>query len=79
MAFATPMIWRESKDHLTDSYFYLANIKGITSKRKYTFEYPNLPSAMRTALHSEKLPVPIYGDIILSDNSDYDLSHTEKY
>ncbi|GFV73609.1 uncharacterized protein TNCV_1269891 [Trichonephila clavipes] len=56
MSFAIPMIWREPKDHSSDSYFCLTNIRGITSKSKHTVVYPDLQSAMRPVPHSEKLP-----------------------
>lgn len=71
------MIWRESRDHLTDFYFWLTNITGITFKAKYTVKYPNLLSAIRPVLHSEEVPVPVYPDIILSDNSYSDLFYNE--
>ena len=58
------MIWGESKDPLPVHYFCLTNIKGITSKTKYTVTYPNLTSAMRPVLHSEELPVSVYPDMI---------------
>lgn len=58
MKFAVPMIWREPRDHLTDCYFCLTNIAGITSKSQQAVNYPNLPSAMRPVPHSEELPVP---------------------
>ena len=58
MSFAIPMVWREPKDHTSDCYFCITNIKGITSKSKHTIKYPNLPSAMRPVPHSEEYPVP---------------------
>lgn len=77
MPFAIPMIWREPKDHQTDCYFCLTNIKGITSKSKYIVKYPNLPSAMRPVLHSEEFPVPVYADMALNYNTDFDQGEIE--
>lgn len=59
MQFGVPMVWREPKDHISDCYFCLTNIRGITSKSKHTVKYPDLPSAKRPIPHSEELPVPI--------------------
>jgi hypothetical protein len=52
------MVWREPKDHSSDCYFYLTNIRGITSKSRHTVKYPDLPSAVRPVPHSEEYPVP---------------------
>jgi hypothetical protein len=57
MPFAVPMVWREQKDHLTDCYFCLTKISGISLKSKHSIQYPSLPSAVRTVLHSQDLPV----------------------
>lgn len=77
MPFAIPMIWREPKDHLSDCYFCLTNITGITSKTKHTVKYPNLKSAIRPVLRNEQFPVPVYADTTLGNNSDSDLTETE--
>lgn len=58
MPFAVPMIWREPKDHLTDCYFCLTNISGISSKSRHTVKYPSLDSAIRPVLHGPGLPIP---------------------
>jgi len=51
------MVWTEPKDHVSDCYFCLRSIIGVTAKSKYTVQYPNLPSAMRPIPHSAELPV----------------------
>jgi hypothetical protein len=58
MPFAIPMVWREPTNHVSDCYFYLPSIAGVTAKSKHTVQYPNLPSAIRSVPHSAKLPVP---------------------
>ena len=58
MPFAIPMVWREPTDHVSDYYFCLTNITGVTAKSKHTVQYPNLPSAMRPVPRSAELPVP---------------------
>ena len=58
MPFAIPTVWRESMDHVSDCYFYLTSITGVTAKSKHTVQYPNLPSVTRPVPHSAELPVP---------------------
>jgi len=58
MSFAIPMVWRRSVDHVSDCYFCLTSVTGVTAKSKHTVQYPNLPSVMRPVLQSVKLPVP---------------------
>jgi len=58
MPFAIPTAWRKPTDHVSDTYFCLTSITGITAKSKHTVQYPNLPSAMRPVPHSVELPVP---------------------
>jgi len=80
------MLWREPTDHVSDCYFCLTSITGITAKSKHTVQYHNLPSAMRPVPHGTDLPVPkpstnmMLSDSELSDedvgqannNMDYD-------
>lgn len=60
MPFAVPMIWREPTDHLNNCYFCMVPQigKGISKKKKWTIEYPNIPSAIRPVPHGDDLPVP---------------------
>jgi len=58
MPYAIPMVWRQPTDHVSDCYFYLASITGVTAKSKHAVQNPNLPSAMRPVPHSAELPVP---------------------
>ena len=55
--FAIPMDWREPTNHVSDCYFCLTSITGVTAKSKHTVQYPNLPSVMRPVPHSAELPV----------------------
>jgi len=52
------MVWREPPDHVSDCYFCLTSVTGVTAKSNHTVPYPDLPSAMRPAPHSAELPVP---------------------
>ena len=67
MGFAVPMIWREQRDHITDCYFCLTKTKGYNQRNRKKILYPNLPSAIRTVLHSYDLPVPIPPPSCLSE------------
>lgn len=60
MAFGVPMVWREPKDHVTDCYFCLTNVRGFTSRKsKQHIGYPiNVPSAIRPVPHNAEIPVP---------------------
>ena len=60
LKFGVPMIWREQKNHSDDCYFCQVCIKGINSKNKSKWAYPNLASALRPIAHSEEIPVPSF-------------------
>ena len=60
MSFAVPMVWREPSNHANDCYFCMIppTSARITTKKKWTIECPNIPSALRPVPHGEGLPVP---------------------
>ncbi|KAL4721288.1 hypothetical protein ACJJTC_014295 [Scirpophaga incertulas] len=58
MPFGQPMIWREPKDHVSDCYFCLTDVKGFSKKSKHTVNYPEVSSVTKPIPHSEDLPVP---------------------
>ena len=64
------MVWREPKDHVTDCYFCMNNMRGFNMHKKKTWIYPNLESAIRPVLHCEAVPVPTF--ITLPDIDDDD-------
>ena len=37
MLFGIPMVWSEGKDHITDAYFYMTNLKSINCKNSTMF------------------------------------------
>lgn len=49
--FAAPMTWREQKDHVTDCYFCLTGVSGLSTKNNKSTEFPNLPSAIGDQCH----------------------------
>ena len=51
------MARREGKDHFTDCYFCMINLKGINRKNKLHIKYSNVPSAIRTIPHDPELSV----------------------
>ena len=57
MPFAIPIVCREGKDHITDCYFCMINLKGINCKNKHHVQFSNIPSAIRPIPHGPNLPV----------------------
>ena len=58
MAVGKPIVWREMKDHITDCYFCMTNLKGINRKNKHHVQQSDVPSATKPVAHGTKLPVP---------------------
>ena len=58
MAFGKPMVWREMKDHNTECYFCMTNLKSINCKNAHHVQYPGVPSATKPVPHITELPVP---------------------
>jgi hypothetical protein len=73
MPFVIPVVWREHMDHVSNCYFSLTSITGVTAKSKHTVQYSNLPFAMRPVPHSAELPVPMPPtNMTLSDSESSD-------
>jgi len=75
------MVRREPTDHVSDCFFCLTSITGVTAKSKHTVQCPNLPSAMRPVPHTAELPVPKPPtNMTLSDSesSDEDVGQANK-
>jgi hypothetical protein len=51
------MVWLEQKDHVSDCYFCLTNVKGFSAKSKFCIQYADLPSAIWPAPH-DGFPIP---------------------
>ena len=75
MPFAVPVVWREGKDHVTDCYFYMANLQGINRKSKHCVQYPDVPSATRPVPHGPNLPVP-EPDVAMESSSESESNST---
>ena len=58
MAFWSPMVWREQKDHFTDCYFCMTKISGFSKKTKSKIKYPDCSSAIKPMPHNTEHPVP---------------------
>lgn len=52
------MVWREPNNHVTDCYFYLTDVKRLSSTSKHCIWYSILHPAMRPVPHSEDLRIP---------------------
>ena len=78
MPFGVPMVWREGKDHVTDCYFCMTNVKGFNRKTKHLVQYPDVPSAIKPVPHGPDLPVP-QPNVTMESSSDSescDMTHT---
>ncbi|KAF2354289.1 hypothetical protein FHG87_014956 [Trinorchestia longiramus] len=75
------MVWREGRDHATDCYFCMTNLKGINRKNKHCIQYPDIPSAIKPVTHGHDVPVP-EPNVTMESNSDSesrDMIETAKY
>ena len=68
LPFGIPIVWREPKEHLTNCYFCLVNTKGIGKKNRLNISCPNIPSAIRSVLHSDEFPPPVFNDFLSSED-----------
>lgn len=77
MPFAVPMIWREPTNHVTDCYFCMVPSlqHGMSRKKEWTVNYPNIPSAIRPVPHGEGLPIPDPPADYSLDSEDEDSYH----
>jgi len=59
MSFAVLMVWREASNQATDCYFCkVPSVSGgITTKKKWTIVYPNIPSAFCPVQHGEGISI----------------------
>ena len=76
--FGVPMVWREGKDHVTNSYFCMTNLKGINSKKKHHVQCPDGPSVIKPVPHDPDLPVsePNVTTKLSSDSDSSDMTDT---
>lgn len=58
LPFATPMLWKEQKDHIEDCYFCINKTEGLNTRKKRKHSYIETPSAQRPRPHDENHPVP---------------------
>jgi len=80
MPFAIPVAWRQPRNHVSDCYFCLTSINGVTAKSKHTVQYPNLPFAMRPVPHRAELTVtkpPTNMTLIDSESIDEDIGQAK--
>lgn len=78
LPFGIPMVWREPKDHVSDCYFCLTTVSGISKKSKHTVKYPSLQSAIRPVPHSEIIPVPEPPVNVFLESSDEESGSNEE-
>ena len=75
MPFGVPMVcWRVPNNHRTDLFLYGAPIQnGMSMKKKSTFVYPNIPTAIQPVPHGDGLPVPEPPDNFAMYSDDEDI------
>ena len=73
MPFGVPMVWRVGKDHVTDCYFCMTNLKGINRKNKHHVQCPDVSSAIKPVCHHPDLPVP-QPNVTMESSSDSESS-----
>ena len=77
MPFAIQTIWREPTYYSSICYFCIIPpvAKGMSRKKKWAVEYPNIPSALPSVPHGE-LPNPVLPEsYTLDSDDDYDDEH----
>ena len=72
LPFGVPMVCREPRDHVTDCYFCIVNMKGVGKKNRHKISYPSIPSAIPLIPHCEVLSVPIFSGFSSCADSDDD-------
>lgn len=72
MPFAVLMVWREPTDHVSNCYCCMKPPvgKGVCKHKKWTLQYPNIPSAIRPAPRGEGLPIPERPDLFSLESED---------
>ena len=54
------MLWSEPRNHETDCYFCVTNVRGLNNRKRDTWKYPVLDSAQRPRPHSTAVPIAIW-------------------
>ena len=73
LALGEPMMWQEPKDQCTYCYFYFVKTSGFNKKNQCKIEYPNLPLAKYSMIHSAKILLPV----LMQQPSFENLNHNE--
>ena len=68
------MHWSKGKDHITDCYFCMINLKEISSKNRHHVQYTGVPSTTKPIPYGQDLPIP-KPDGNMEYNSDFEPSH----
>ena len=72
LAFGVFIVCREPRDHVTDCYFCIVNIKDVGKKNRHKISYPSILSAIPLIPHCEELPVPVFSGFSSCPDSDDD-------
>ena len=72
MGFGIPMVWRQTTNHVDDSYSCSINVIGVNKKKQKCLSYKNFPSAIRPVAYSTDIPIPEFKkfpDLFIDEHS----------
>ena len=70
-------VWREPKSHTDDCYFCAINLTEINKKKRKSFIYPNLPSALRPVAHWDEIHIAVFKELPDVPNENLDVRFEE--
>ena len=81
MSFGVPVVSREGKNHVTDCYVCMTNLKGINRKSKHHVQYSDVPTTIKPVPHGPDLSVrkPKFAMESSFDSKSSDMTDTAEF